>query len=597
MYLLSLYSEPDGLFQSVEFRDGMNIIYGKKDISNPKNSLNSIGKSTFLDLLDFCLLSSHLRGHNPRFFSAKEIMSGYKIVLEFLVGELQYKIKRSPDDPLYIEFHFGKEYIKYHVEDAKKVLGDLVFNSDEYIGTFDPQWFRTLIVFYLKVQKFQREKFQDPIRFVRDASEAELNQYILFLMGIDNRLAVENFIKTTELKNIAPALIEIEDRLSQKYDLQGLSEINNEISKLKIDCKKLQLAIESFKLGEQYTDAEKIANKLTSKIKELLYGNFKDRKKIESYNESIVIKDTVDTKRIVKLYSELEESFAIQVKKTLDDAIKFRKELSKSRKDFLKKEIERLNENIKSKDEEIHELENERSNIFYFLAAKEAITDLTEAFYNLSEKNSKLTELETNYDLIADLNTKKLDIEESLKKIEKEVILFLREIKSEVIKFYEVFQYVFNSIYMGEENFSNFSIIYNPRKKSIIDIDVALPDMFGKGKNQGRTLIFDISILLNSFKISNNFPKFLVHDGIFDGMDKAHFIKLYEFIEEQKEKGIKLQYIVTLNEEGTLSQKFGNADKVRPEIIENEAILVLTPTDKLFKKDFDNRIFGDQSFY
>ncbi|MBK7698381.1 MAG: DUF2326 domain-containing protein [Saprospiraceae bacterium] len=95
----------------------------------------------------------------------------------------------------------------------------------------------------------------------------------------------------------------------------------------------------------------------------------------------------------------------------------------------------------------------------------------------------------------------------------------------------------------------------NSKKQKLIDINISFPDMFGKGKNQGRTLVYDIAVLIHNLK-QENFPKFLIHDGIFDGMDKSQFIGACEFIMEMS-KTNKIQYITTVNEEGTLSEKFG----------------------------------------
>jgi len=119
-----------------------------------------------------------------------------------------------------------------------------------------------------------------------------------------------------------------------------------------------------------------------------------------------------------------------------------------------------------------------------------------------------------------------------------------------------------------------------------MEIDISLPDMFGKGKNQGRTLVYDISILLYNIINTNNFPRFLIHDGIFDGVDKAHFISVCNFIEGIAKTGKKIQYIITINEEGTLSEKFGDGEQITPDFIENNAILILSPSDKLFQVDF-----------
>ena len=110
--------------------------------------------------------------------------------------------------------------------------------------------------------------------------------------------------------------------------------------------------------------------------------------------------------------------------------------------------------------------------------------------------------------------------------------------------------------------------------------------MLSKGRNQGRTLIYDLSVLFYEIAQNIKTPRFLIHDGIFDGVDKTHFIELVKYLEEQKLQGKQFQYILTINEEGTLSDKFGDADVVNPEKIEKEAILVLTPDKKLFGKDF-----------
>jgi len=69
-------------------------------------------------------------------------------------------------------------------------------------------------------------------------------------------------------------------------------------------------------------------------------------------------------------------------------------------------------------------------------------------------------------------------------------------------------------------------------------------------------------------------------------MDKTHFIELVKYLEEKKLQKYEFQYILTLNEEGTLTDNFGDADEVNPKKIEKEAVLVLTPNKLLFGKKF-----------
>ena len=278
---------------------------------------------------------------------------------------------------------------------------------------------------------------------------------------------------------------------------------------------------------------------------------------------------------------------ALQVKKTLEEAVLFRKKLSHNRKSFLEEEIKLLTELIEKRDEEINLLEIKRAQLFSFLSAKEAIKDLTEAFGIISEKKSQLSDLESNTKILNELILEKNQIEAKQKTIDNQIFEYVTNLGVKIENLYEIFTDVYNSIYVNLQNMSGFSIDYNKRKDKLIDIAITMPDMYGKGKNAGRTLVYDLFLLLNSFKFSHNFPRFLVHDGIFDGVDKAHFIATYEFIEKIANSGTKIQYITTINEEGTLSEKFGNSDKVTPDRIEEEAILVLTSKTKLFNKDFD----------
>lgn len=588
MYLLKLYSEPFGLFDEVKFTNGVNFIYGKKDSNDPKESINSIGKSTFLDLLDFCLLASYQKTHNPRLFSAKEILSGYDIVLEFRIGKIQYIIKRNVDDNKRIKFGTLGNIQEYDIDLLKKHLGILIFQRENYIGNFSPKWYRNLINFYLKIQKFKKDQFNDPIKYMKDINEVETNVYQLYLLGLDDKLACRNFEVRSHLNKLKPAIKQVEKLLKEKYDLQSLTETNKNINKLKYEIKKLEIAIDSFKLKDSYEDVEKEANRLTQTIKDKWFQNFSDKKKIESYDESYNLPENISITRINNIYEELSIEFATIVKKTLKEAVAFRKKLSQSRKHFLEKEISELNQKIEDRDGEIFELEKERAKLFNFLSTQEAIKDLTDAFSIVGDKKSQLSELESNTKILNDLQSEKNQIETELKKIENDTFEYVKNLSSEIETLYELFTDVYNEIYINLKNESGFSIDYSQRKDKLIDISISMPDMYGKGKNVGRTLVYDLFVLKNSYRFTNNFPHFLIHDGVFDGVDKAHFIAVYEYIQKLAESGNEIQYITTINEEGTLSEKFGNSDKVTPDKIEDEAILILSSNKKLFNTDFRN---------
>ena len=164
MILTKLYTQPTELFPTVKFRPGLNFIYGIKD--KPDDTLNGIGKSVFLDFLDFALLSYFNHSANTRLNRAyrKNIISNHRVVLEFKIKNVPYKISRSFDDPdiAYFSKH-NKQGEKYNIRDLRFELTKHVFGRKFYLGVIEESWYRNLIKFYLKIQKVADEKFTDPI--------------------------------------------------------------------------------------------------------------------------------------------------------------------------------------------------------------------------------------------------------------------------------------------------------------------------------------------------------------------------------------------------------------------------------------------------
>ncbi|RPJ77083.1 MAG: hypothetical protein EHM20_06625, partial [Alphaproteobacteria bacterium] len=275
MYLRKLYSQPEGLFQPIEFKEGINFIFGKKDkATDPKKSLNGIGKSLVLDLIDFCLLAGTQEKQNPRLFKAKKLTSGFSIVLEFEVDGQSCSIKREVDNPNNdIEFSLSDKHTLYSWSELKPVLCNLIFRNPKYVGVFSSEWLRKLMPFFIKIERPKKSKYLDPIQYIRECKPLELNQYHFLLMGINNTLAYENLKIVTALKEKLPVLKGIEEFVKESYGVRDVSEATSEAAKMKDGIKKLEDVIAGFKLAEQYGDAEKEANLLTSKIKDLWYQN------------------------------------------------------------------------------------------------------------------------------------------------------------------------------------------------------------------------------------------------------------------------------------------------------------------------------------
>ena len=588
MILKSIYSEPEGLFPKVKFVNGINFVFGEKDAKNSKKSLNGIGKSLFLDLINFCLISNI----SPRLSKAKEqgLLDDFSAVLEFKAGGKDFIIKRSFKKSSEIIIVRGDESNRLSTSEAKEFLCDLIFYNSDYPGKYSNTWFRKLMPFFIKIQVTKKDVFSDPIRYILGkTNDAGLIPFHLFFMNIDNRLACKNYTLQEELKKRDPAIKQIVEIIGDTYGLKDIAEASNELDKTIRETKRIEGMIKDFRLAEQYRDSEKLVDGLTEKIKKIIYDNYCDNSKIKTYKESYKINIKFDIDQVSKIYSDINQLLGEKIKKTLDDAYNFKKSLAESRKMFLKNEIERLEELINDRVNELNKLEEERAKIFKFLEAKEAIKDLSEAYLSLNKRQEKISELSGKIGLHTTLIKEQAELKAEIAKNYRDIVDFVSEIKRKESEMREIFNEIYNSIYTEFKDKAKFSITPNDKKDQKIDINISLPADDSKGKNQGRTLIYDLAILINSLKQNRNMPRFLIHDGIFDGMDKAHFVHLYNYLHSLS-KNDNFQYIITLNEEGTLNDKdFGKgAEQLTSKKISEEAILVLTPEKKLFGRDFNS---------
>ncbi|MGB9939637.1 DUF2326 domain-containing protein [Methanosarcina sp.] len=586
MYLKKLYCEPNGLFEEIEFIDGINFVYGKKDQdSDSKESLNGIGKSLLLDLIDFCLLSSYNK-NNRRLHKANPLMRDYNIVLDFEIEGKIYTVKRNVITPTKIEFGSEGFFETYQLRELQKVLCDLIFANNNYPGKYENKWFRKLISFFIKIERYKSKKFADPIQYIEETSLTELYQYHFYLMGIDNVLIHKNYIVQDSLKK-KEAVIKALKQLLEGYGTQNISEANHKIETYKKEIKDLEVVISKFKLQKQYEDVETQANNLTKEIKELSLLNFSDRKKLKAYEESSKLNINVSSIKVSNLYREFDKCLGQNIKKTLDEAIAFRKKLSESRKEFLSDEIKNLKSNIEKREKQISELDSERAKLFTFLSNQNAISDLSEAYLLISKKRESLNELEGKIEVYNDINNQKLGLKIEDSNLSKEIFTFLAEIKSQISDLSKTFLWIHDSIYNGRSDKSNLSIEFKDNTDAKMEILVNVPAVCSEGNTRGRTLLYDLTILLHAIDKDIKCPRFLIHDGIFNGMDKAHFVETCKFLEQVK-LNKRFQYIVTLNEEGTIDSKFGDTDQTTMQTILNNAVCVLTPSHKLFGTTYDD---------
>lgn len=582
IYLKKIYSEPEGLFDEVVFSNGINIIMGRYDtIKQNKQSLNSTGKTTLVKLIDFCLLSSYNK--NSSIYKAKQITDSFYITLEFKLDQISYVVKRTTqksNKPL-----FGKKngvLKEYDIKDLKVIFNNMFFGEESSNSKFT---FRQLINLFIRDEKTGYDK--DPINYMSGPAKANLISYNLHLLGIENELSDKSYKLRKEIKDKKKLIKELESFLRENYEIRDIAELNTKLYFLVNHIEELETRLKQFELQPSYEDIEDKINNITKEIKQLLLENYMDKQKIEQYEKSFEINIDVSVEEISELYGEIKEEFGRIVSKTLGDAIIFRKKLVESRKKFLSKEITVLGRKIEEKTKKVKDLDESRSNLYNYLNEVNAINDLQYSIETLSTQKEQISELNGKLKIYNDLRNKIVSLEKEEAANNVKVNEFIDEIRSKIMNLRGTFLDIYSKLYSNEQK-GQFNIIYNDNLKNDyrVKITALTDDGAGWGKGRGCILTYDLTILMNAINKSMNMPAFLIHDGVFNGVDINQWTLLMNYLYELEEKQ-HFQYIFTINESET------NIDlETRKNIsslefdINDKVIAEYTESNKIFKTDF-----------
>ena len=594
MILKKLYTHPVQLFEPVEFHNGLNIVLAHNpdrktpDAANSKTSLHALGKSSFLDLILFALLSDFSEKSSHRLFNAhkKKLLKGISVSLDFSVNDIDYTISRSFDNPNHKIFYGPVSLPRphYSIGILRNLLYDLIFARKDYPGFSNSYWYHKLTSFFIKVKK-REDLFLDPIEFSRNLNDLEISPFHLFLLYIDNSIPslhgklLESILKSESF------LKENQNFLKESSHTKDLTALENKRISLKRNVAKLERRIADFSLTENYSEFGKSADELTATIKNLWFNNVVDNKKLfelEAYEKNLPSEAYEDLDKITAIYNEVNSLLSGNIKKTLAEVVTFRKTIHSSRKEFVTEEKGRLTTSIFARTEQINSLESQRKKIFNQLSSDKALDDLTNTYFQLANLQKELSDIDGSLKainkLIDDIAEKRKEHDVVLNKISD----YLESLEPAVLLFRELLTSIYDKLFLDPHQVKIFEIseTLERQKIKISVLEGSIID--STGINQVRTLIYDTAVLLNIINKNLNAPHFIAHDGIFENLHKTHFFAFVSFIDEQIANNTKFQYILTLNDH----DYFDEIKDFRLNKIIANTIIQLTPSKPLLGRDF-----------
>ena len=370
---LTIHNDKD-LVREIIFHKGINLIVDETTSGKITESGNSVGKTTVLRLIDFCLDG---KGENiyvdPEFKKANATVEKFLkdnniIVSLALTDDLD---KKSSND-IIIKRNFLKHGNKiqtinetiYTNPDFSEELKKLIFKTSSDKPTFKQLKSKNI--------RDEKNKLINTIRVLPSNAVTDVTYEALhlFWFGIDVDLSKDKLVRNKNLEKKLQARLRKESNLSQ---------INQSLIVIDKELEKLEVKKNNFNLNEKYEEDLKALNRVKSEINTIGVEVSRLQLREDLINESKLdleknIAD-IDTKQIENLYKKA-KSFIPNIQKTFEETLAFHNDIIKKKKRFIVEELPILKQHISRKNRHLDSLLAKEEQLSELLSKAGAIEDL-----------------------------------------------------------------------------------------------------------------------------------------------------------------------------------------------------------------------------
>ena len=503
-----IYSRTLKSFKTIEFKDGFNFLISESvdGLSN-----NGTGKSSLIQIINFCLCSS-----NEKIMEYPELKN-HEFSLELKIDDniltLSRKIEGTcskvvVDDTNNILGLGVLKEVEKTIDTVKIGLAKLFFDVDDNVISF-----RTLISPFMK-----RGAYAFNHIFKTHAMEKNIMTQLKnsFLIGIPSEPIVklkniisdrETFLKLKEIKE--------SDIIWKKENIRTL---NSKMNQIKKDIDKNEKDLKAFNIDNQDSKSIELINKINMQLSKLLKQKFVLTKQNEE-NKRLLTNQKIIT--IDEIKEIIEEAKFVISDKAIDEMEKvqqFHYLLQNNRNCRINEELEKNNNKISKLDKEINKLMNDKKNLLKLFDKKGYLDEYYVLSERITQQKIECSELEKQYNVYKELDYIEKDTKEKSKKIMQEMN---KNLNSPAFK---------NTQYSSKGYTFDWKI---PRKAST-------------GYLKGCIAAIDVVLIENNI---NNHPLFLIHDSVvFDSTDKLYVAKFLNMVYEST-KNYHYQYICCVNDD------------------------------------------------
>ena len=544
-------------FHTVEFTPGLNVVLADRtETSTQKDTRNGLGKSTLIDIIDFCLGSNVSTGQGLSI----EPLQDWEFTLEITLAGNHVKVTRAIKSPNWLNIEgstlgwveqpdsvdlFGGS--RFKLDRWRALLGWALFGLRSSYDTKHKPSFRSLISYLIRRGT---AAYIDPFSHTRHQATWDRQLHIAFLLGLN----WENASKWQELKDQEKGIKAIDEAIKSGA-MEGargsVGELEAECVQLESQLKRESDALEGFKVHPQYETIQNDADRITETIHNLTNQNIVDQRRLSRYKESVEAETPPSNTAIDNIYEETGVTFPNSVRRTLTEAKEFHSKIIENRRAFLETEIRRIERKIRLQNEEIRRQTDERADLLSILETHGALQELAKLQERIIEIRGNLKQKHTWLEEIKDRTSRKRNIniaKAELTKIAEQDHQERRVIRSVPLR-------LFND---------NSQALYEAPGRLVIDIDdtgfkydVEINKSGSEGIERMKIFCFDL-MLLQIMSLQNNRLNFLIHDsGLYDGVDSRQRALALERASKVSSAN-NAQYICTLNSDMVPREDFSD---------------------------------------
>jgi uncharacterized protein YydD (DUF2326 family) len=541
-------------FKEVDLTANFNIILADrtKD-STKKDTRNGLGKSTFIDVIHFCL-GGKVTSASSRLWHP--MLSQYEFSLELELNGKIFSVTRRLDNPTFVTLagdvsdlplpeDRGKKSARLSVSDWTRFLGQYWLGVPVDTDRKYAPSFRSVISYFIRSDK---DAFNDPFRHFRVQPSWDIQINNAFLLGMDWEDASDWQVLKDRKKSIS-ALQEVIKGGVLGSVLGSRGQLEAERIRLVDLVHRTKEDLSKFRVLSQYRELEREADELSKQIKSLSDDNTVDSQALNMYKNSVREVVESSANRVQELYEQAKVAFPAAVKRELEEVEAFHTKVVENRKQFLLSETDRLSAEIARRKSELERKHDRQAEILALLNTHGALDQYSNLQQAHSEQVSRLRTIEAKLAAVKELEQEKAALKIGIATLEQRARANYETRLPERTKAVELFD-------------ANSQALYKAPGRLLIDIGDFGFSFGSEIDRKGSTGISNMEIFCYDLMLAERWAAkrpgsiTLIHDSnLFADVDDRQVAAALELAAE-KAAQMNFQYICTFNSDKLPQSEF-----------------------------------------